>query len=96
MAPMRDGREITERSCTVHMSEANMDQRMVTDTDRINWMEQMMTPKDDYCEIFFAGLRDGDADASAFQVEANPERFKVLNAPTLRDAIDKAMKASCR
>jgi hypothetical protein len=63
----------------------------LTDCDRLNWLQQKMKPKDDYCEIYFAGLRNGNDDATAYQVEASPEKFKVQNAPTLREAIDKAI-----
>lgn len=62
------------------------------DTNRIDWIQSIMTPKDDYVEVFFAGLRNGiDNDASSFQIECNPEKFEVINATTLREAITKAM-----
>lgn len=59
------------------------------DKDRLDWIQGKMTPADNYCEIFFAGLRDGLSDADAFQIECNPEVFPTTNAKTLREAIDK-------
>ena len=65
---------------------------IITDEDRINWIQQMMTNNSDYCEIFFAGLRDFKNDkASAYQVESNPQKFDTVNAKTLREAIDRAI-----
>lgn len=60
------------------------------DSERLDKLEALMRPKDGYCEIFFAGLRSGDAEATAFQVESNPEKFPTVNGPTLREAIDAA------
>lgn len=64
----------------------------MTDTERIDALERMMSPDDNYCEIFFAGLRNWTGKAEAFQVESNPERFATLNRPTLREAIDEAIR----
>lgn len=65
---------------------------LITDKDRLDWIQQMMTNNSDYCEIFFAGLRNFNEDkASAFQIESNPQKFETVNAITLREAIDKAM-----
>jgi hypothetical protein len=63
------------------------------DTVRLDWLQSMMTPKDSYCEIYLAGLRNGDSDATAYQVESSPEKFNAVDGLSLRDAIDKAMEA---
>lgn len=63
-----------------------------SDTKMLNWIEHIMTPKENYCEVFFAGLRNGDADATEFQIECNPERFKVMHAKSLREVILLAMQ----
>lgn len=63
-----------------------------TDTERLDWLQRVLTPDDNYCEMFFAGLRDFlTANAHSFQIECNPEKFRTLNALTVRDAIDAAM-----
>lgn len=63
----------------------------ITDKDRLDWLQEVMKNKDDYCEIFLAGLRNGNSDAESYQVESNPEKFKTTQAQTLRLAIDMAM-----
>ena len=66
---------------------------MITDYQRIEFLEKMMTPDDNFCEIFLAGLRDfKTGKAGAFQIESSPERFKTVSAVTLREAIDEAMR----
>ncbi len=62
-----------------------------TDSELLDWLQKMLTSKNDYCEIFFAGLRDGDNDATCFQIESNPEKFPTLNAINIRWAIKNAM-----
>jgi len=62
-----------------------------TDKEMLDWIEKIMTPKNDYCEVFFAGLRNGNNDAEDFQIECNPEKFKVINAKSIREAISIAM-----
>lgn len=65
----------------------------ISDSDRIDWLEDKMRNDSDYCEIYFAGLRDfKTGEASAFQVESQPEKFKTVNAPSLREAIDAAIR----
>ena len=63
----------------------------MTDTERIDALERMMSPDAGYCEIYLAGLRNWTGNAHAFQVESNPEKFQTLNRPTLREAIDAAI-----
>lgn len=64
----------------------------MTDTERLDLLEELMTPNSDYCEIFFAGLRDFKSDkAEAFQIESNPQKFQTRSASTLRGAIDLAL-----
>ena len=47
-------------------------------------LQEMMTNDDDYCEIFFAGLRNGTGKATAYQIESNPGKFEVLSAKSIR------------
>lgn len=65
------------------------------DTALLNGLQALMTPGDNYCEIYLAGLRnakDGKTlDASAFQVESQPTTFPTVDAPTLREAIRMAL-----
>lgn len=61
------------------------------DSEMLDWMQSMMTDDNDYCEIFFAGLRNWTGKANAFQIESNPEKFKVSNAPSIREVILIAM-----
>lgn len=63
------------------------------DGDRLDWLQSVMTSKDNYCEVFFAGLRPGPVDATAYQIESNPEVFPTLAGKTVRDAIDVAREA---
>lgn len=64
----------------------------MNDTERIDWMERIMTDDAAYCEIYFAGLRNfTTGKASAYQVESNPQVFPTMNRPTLREAIDAAI-----
>ncbi len=69
----------------------NTNSVVITDSMMLNWIEQIITPKDNYCEVFFAGLRSGVNDATEFQIECNPERFDVLQAKSLREVILLAM-----
>jgi len=62
-----------------------------TDTEMIDWIQMILTPKENYCEVFFAGLRSGNNDAEDYQIESNPERFKTLQAKNIREAIFEAM-----
>jgi hypothetical protein len=61
-----------------------------TDAQRIEWLESIMRPRD-CIQIYLAGLRSGDAEATAFQVEADPQKLPTVNGKTLREAIDNAM-----
>ena len=63
------------------------------DSDLLDWLQKIMTGKDNYCEVYFAGLRSGHSDATSFQIESNPEKFDVQNAPTIREAILLAISA---
>ena len=71
---------------------ADVSKSLPSDTEMLNWIESIMTPKESYCEVFFAGLRDGNSDASMFQIECNPERFEVMQAKSLREVIVLAMQ----
>lgn len=65
----------------------------MNDKDRIDWLERMMRPDSNYCEIYLAGLRNFTIGfASSYQIEANPEKFPTTQGISLRDAIDGAMK----
>lgn len=64
---------------------------MLEDGKMLDFLEQKMTPAEDYCEFYFAGLRNGNNDASSFQVESNPNVFPTTNGRTLRDAIRAVM-----
>lgn len=66
-------------------------EKLPTDSEMLDWIQQIMTKGDNYCEVFFAGLRHGANDATEFQIECNPEKFNTLRANTLREAISKAM-----
>lgn len=63
----------------------------VSDTEMLDWLQSIMTDDNNYCEVFFAGLRNGTGKASAFQIESNPIKFETLNGKTVRDAITLAM-----
>lgn len=60
------------------------------DSQRLDWIEHVMTYDDNYVEVYLSGLRNQTGKATAFQVEVNPEKIATLNAPTLREAIDAA------
>lgn len=84
--------ELLNEDAGLQFSQPIVSGELPTDTEMLNWIEAMMIPKDNYCEIFFAGLRNGNSDADEFQIESNPEKFKVLNAKNIREVIAKAMK----
>ena len=64
---------------------------LVSDTERINWLERLMQFDADYCEIYMAGLRTFQkGQAETYQIESNPTKFDTTAAPSLREAIDKA------
>jgi hypothetical protein len=65
----------------------------MTDAERLDWLESVMRPKDGYVEVYLAGLRCGDASASAFQVELQDR--PAASGKTLREAID-AAAAECK
>lgn len=66
-------------------------EELEADKERLNWIEKIMTPKETYCEVYFAGLRNGYADATEFQIESNPwEHFQSIRGKSVRDVIDKA------
>jgi hypothetical protein len=74
------------------MKKNNTFEKFPSDTEMLNWVQSIMTSKENYCEIYFAGLRNGDNDATEFQIESNPEKFKTLSAKNIREAIYLAMK----
>ncbi len=61
------------------------------DADRLAWLESLMRPREGYVEVYLAGLRNGDAEATAFQVELQDR--PAMGGPTLRAAIDAARAA---
>ena len=75
-----------------NLDQPNVSKSLPSDTEMLNWIESIMIPKENYCEVFFAGLRDGNSDATEFQIECNPERFKVMNAKNIREVIFLAMQ----
>lgn len=62
----------------------------MTDSERLDWLESLMRPADGYVEVYWAGLRRGHADATAFQVELQNQPS--CSGETLREAIDNARK----
>mgnify|MGYP001769214642 CR=1 FL=1 len=64
-----------------------------TDTEMLDWIQMILTPKENYCEVFFAGLRSGSKDAEAYQIESNPQKFETLQAKNIREVIFAAMVA---
>ena len=77
---------------TANNDKGDVSKSLPSDTEMLNWIESIMIPKENYCEVFFAGLRNGDADATEFQIECNPERFEVLHAKNIREVIFLAMQ----
>ncbi len=71
--------------------ESKRESEEIGDKELLDWLQKMLTSKDNYCEIFFAGLRDGNNDATCFQIESSPEKFPTLNAINIRWAIKNAM-----
>ena len=63
-----------------------------TDSEMLNWLQQVMTPDDTFCEVFFAGLREWTGNAASFQIEANPMRFPTLSGKSIRECIVLAMR----
>lgn len=65
-----------------------------TDTQRFNWLQSVMTPKENSVEVYLAGLRNGDAPATEFQFEANPHfpKWSLAIGKNLRSAIDEAIR----
>jgi hypothetical protein len=66
---------------------------VITDRVRLDWLERIMTPRDGYVEVYLAGLRNGDAPATAYQFETNPHdpKWCLTTGKTLREAIDEAL-----
>lgn len=68
--------------------------RSTPDTERLDWLQTVMTHRDFYVEVYLAGLRNGPTDASAYQIESQPQTagygFPTIQRPTLREAIDAA------
>lgn len=65
--------------------------KVISDSEMLDWLQEQMTNYNDYCEIFFAGLRNGPNNATAFQIESNPEKFSTSSGKTIREAIEKAI-----
>lgn len=71
----------------------------MTDAERLDWLQSLMQPAENYVEVYLAGLRNGipDWSASTYQVELKGEfdvrkgQLTAINGKTLRDAIDSAM-----
>ena len=78
-----------ERGITItNVSEPSEDAIM------IDWIQHIMTQKEGYCEVYLAGLRDGNNDATAFQIESNPEVFPVLQGKSVRECISEAISCT--
>jgi DNA repair exonuclease SbcCD ATPase subunit len=59
--------------------------------EMLGWLESMMLPDDNYCEIYLGGLRNFmEGHATAFQIESQPEKFKTTHGKTLLEAINNA------
>ena len=57
-----------------------------TDAEILDWLQKIMLPDSDYCEIYLAGLRNFKTGiATSFQVESNPEKFKTVSATNIRE-----------
>jgi len=57
----------------------------------LDWLESIMLPDDNYCEIYLGGLRNfREGHATAFQIESQPEKFKTTQGKTLLEAINNA------
>jgi len=65
------------------------------DRKRLDWLQRVLTPDDPATEVFLAGLRSGDNDASGYQVEIAPagdhKNWRSCRGDSLRSAIDVAM-----
>ena len=81
----------TERE--LYLAEREIE-KLKQDSEMLNWIQQIMTQKESYCEVFFAGLRSGNNDATEFQIESNPEKFEVLKAKNIREVILMAMSVA--
>lgn len=63
-----------------------------SDTEMIDFIEQLMTNDNDYCEVYLTGLRNWTGKATGYQFETNPDKIPILNKPTLREVIAEAMR----
>ncbi len=64
-----------------------------SDTELLDWLEEKMTNDNNFCEIYFAGLRNfSTGKAGSFQIESSPEKFRTIAGNTIREAILKAME----
>lgn len=61
------------------------------DAKMLDWLQKLMTDDSNYCEVFFAGLRNFSGKAISYQIESNPQVFKTVNAKTIREVIALAM-----
>lgn len=65
-----------------------------SDAEMINFLQELMTDDNDYCEIYLSGIRNfTTGKAAAYQFETFPEKIPTLNKPTLREAIAAAMES---
>lgn len=99
---------IVEKLIKVHLMNQSVESKEIlavtqaylilkTDAEILDWLQLMMLPDSDYCEIFLAGLRNfKTVIATSFQIESSPEKFKTVNATSIREAIRLAMKDSER
>lgn len=62
------------------------------DAARLDWLESLMRPREGYQEIYLAGLRRGDAEATSFQCEL--QHGSSYSGRDLRQAIDAAFEAT--
>lgn len=66
----------------------------MTDAERLDWLEAQMRPQTGYVEVYLAGLRNGDAPATGFQVEL--QDGAAVSGPSLREAIDAAARIKAK
>lgn len=67
-------------------------EKLTKDAKMLDWLQEIMTNDNNYCEVFFAGLRDFSGKANKFQIESNPEKFTTVQGNNIREIIIEAMK----
>jgi len=85
-------KDLEAAAATTPANETPEGNLLPTDSEMIDWLQRIMTDDNNYCEVFFAGLRNQTGKVTAFQIESNPQVFQTLNAPTVREAIAMAMQ----